>query len=124
MKTFSLGKMGEKLAADFLASKGYEIIEMNFNKRWGEIDIVAIEKGESNEKTLVFVEVKTRMESDKVSPEESITPWKIKTLKRTALFYKTLHPELPKLLRIDFVGLVLKNNLRLERINHIKNISG
>jgi len=124
VKTLSLGRMGEKLAADFLASKGYEIIEMNFNKRWGEIDIVAIEKGKSGEKTLVFFEVKTRMALDRISPEESITPWKIKTLKRTALFYQTLHPELPKLLRIDFVGLVLKSNLNLERINHIKNISG
>ncbi|MGB9598886.1 MAG: YraN family protein [Minisyncoccales bacterium] len=123
MKTLSLGKLGEKLAADFLVGKGYKIIEMNFNKRWGEIDIVAIDPEESFQKTLVFVEVKTRMNTDRISPEESITPWKIKTLKRTALFYKTLHPELPELLRIDFVGLALKSDFSLERINHIKNIS-
>lgn len=118
MENISLGKLGERLAANFLSSKGYQIIEMNFHKRWGEIDIVAQDKD-----TLVFVEVKTRMESDRISPEESITPWKIKTLKRTALFYKNLHPELPELLRIDFVGVVLKNDFEVKKINHIENIS-
>jgi len=118
MENISLGKLGERLAANFLSSKGYQIIEMNFHKRWGEIDIVALDKD-----TLVFVEVKTRMESDRISPEESITPWKIKTLKRTALFYKNLHPELPELLRIDFVGIVLDQNLKPTRINHIRNIA-
>jgi len=118
MENISLGKLGERLAAKFLSSKGFQIIEMNFHKRWGEIDIVAQDKD-----TLVFVEVKTRMESDRISPEESITPWKIMTLKRTALFYKNLHPELPELLRIDFVGVVLKNDFEVKKINHIENIS-
>lgn len=118
MENISLGKLGERIAANFLSFKGYRIIEMNFHKRWGEIDIVAIDQD-----TLVFVEVKTRMEFDRINPEESITPRKIRTLKRSALFYKNLHLELPELLRIDFVGVVLKNDLKVERINHIKNIS-
>jgi len=127
MENISLGKLGERLAAKFLSSKGYQIIEMNFHKRWGEIDIVALDPsspaGGSGQVALVFVEVKTRMESDRISPEESITPWKIKTLKRTALFYKNLHPELPELLRIDFVGVVLNENYHTIRINNIKNIT-
>lgn len=118
MENISLGKLGERIAANYLSSKGYRIIEMNFHKRWGEIDIVALD-----EDTLVFVEVKTRMEFDRISPEESITPWKIRTLKRTALFYKNLHHELPELLRIDFVGIVLGQDLKPIKINLIRNIS-
>lgn len=122
-----LGKLGERIAAEYLQKQGYQILEMNFRKRWGEIDIVAIDPspptGRSGQDTLVFVEVKTRMEYDTITPEESVTPWKIKSLKRTALFYKNLHPELPELLRIDFVGVVLREDLHPVRINLIKNIS-
>lgn len=113
----SLGKLGERIAANFLFSKGFKIIEMNFHKHWGEIDIVA-----THDKTLVFVEVKTRMEFDRISPEQSITPWKIAAVKKSGLFYKNFHPELPDLLRIDFVGVVLDVNYKPLKINHIINI--
>jgi len=119
MENISLGKLGEKLAANYLTSQGYQLIEMNFRKRWGEIDIVVLDKD-----TLVFVEVKTRMESDRITPEESITPKKVVSLKNTAVFYKNAHPKLPELLRIDFVGIVLDQNLKPTRINHLKNITG
>ena len=118
MENLSLGKLGERIAASYLSKKGFKIIEMNFYKRWGEIDIVALE-GE----TLVFVEVKTRMESDRISPEESMTPWKINSIRKTCLYYKKLHPELPENLRIDFVGIVLDESLKPIKINHIRNIS-
>lgn len=119
MDNLSLGRHGEKIASEYLQKQGYKIVEMNFHKRWGEIDIVALDKD-----TLVFVEVKTRMEFDRISPEESMTPWKIKSLKRTALFYKKLHTDLPDLMRIDFVGLVLSQDLHPVKINLVKNISG
>lgn len=118
MENISLGKLGEKIAAEFLSSKGFKIVEMNFYKRWGEIDIIALDKD-----TLVFVEVKTRMEFDRISPEESITPKKIMSLKNTATFYKNSHQKLPETLRIDFVGIVLKNDFNVKKINLIKNIS-
>ena len=49
------GSRYEKQAAVFLEQKGYEILEMNFRCRRGEIDLVARD-GEY----LVFVEVKYR----------------------------------------------------------------
>ena len=131
----SLGKLVERIAAQYLSSQGYKIIEMNFHKRWGEIDIVAIDPsspagatfdvaGESVQSTLVFVEVKTRMVGDRISPEESITTHKINSLKKSALFYKMKHPELPEALRIDFVGIEINSDLKPQRVNLIKNISG
>lgn len=46
------------------------------------MDIIAKKGG-----ILVFVEVKTRYSHNFGSPAESITPWKIKALEKTALFY-------------------------------------
>ena len=38
------GRVGEAVAAQFLVRKGFRIIERNYRKPWGEIDIIA-EKG-------------------------------------------------------------------------------
>lgn len=113
-----LGFLGEKIASDYLQKQGYRIIGKNFHKRWGEIDLIAIE-GE----TLVFVEVKLRTSPLFGKPEEAITPWKLRSLTRSAEFYKSLHPELPDLMRIDLVGIGLNEKSEAERIVLIKNIS-
>jgi putative endonuclease len=47
------GKLGEDIAAHYLKTKGFEILEQNHWKPYGEIDIVAIKQGR-----LHFVEVK------------------------------------------------------------------
>lgn len=52
--TKNVGNSGENKAADFLLSKGYEIIARNWRTRRGEIDIIALYKD-----ILVFAEVKT-----------------------------------------------------------------
>lgn len=125
MDNQSLGKHGERIASGYLQKQGYRIIEVNFRQRYGEIDIVAVEpQGSMGQDVLVFVEVKTRMIYDTISPEQSITPWKIRSLKKTAFFYKKLHPELPELLRIDFVGVALDSLNTPVRINLVKNITG
>ena len=38
-----LGRLGERLAADHLARRGFEILQRNFRTRWGELDIVAFD---------------------------------------------------------------------------------
>lgn len=120
----SLGRLGEKIASEYLRKYGHKIIEMNFHKRWGEIDIISIDSSAgSGQATLVFIEVKTRMENDRISPEDSMTAHKINTVKKTALFYKAFHKNLPECLRIDFIGIVLDDNLKTKRINYVRNIS-
>lgn len=49
-----IGKFGEDVACVFLKKHGYKIIERNYSKKWGELDIVAKKAGK-----LCFVEVKT-----------------------------------------------------------------
>ena len=41
MSTFELGFLAENLAARYLEKKGYKILDLNYRKLWGEIDIVA-----------------------------------------------------------------------------------
>ena len=49
------GQRSETLAAEFLASQGYRILERQFTIRGGEIDIVA-----ERDDSVAFVEVKAR----------------------------------------------------------------
>jgi putative endonuclease len=80
--TRQVGYKAEEQAAQFLIQKGYQILTKNFTIRGGEVDLVAKE-GE----TLVFVEVKMRSNTSFGSALESITPWKVQALLKTALFY-------------------------------------
>ncbi len=96
----NLGHLGEDYAVKLLISKGYKILDRNFRSRFGELDIIA-QEGVS----LVFVEVKTRLNSKYGFPEESVTESKLWKIKRTGEYFSLMHPELPKKLRIDVVAL-------------------
>jgi putative endonuclease len=73
------GNIGENIACLFLMRKGYEIIDRNFLKPWGEIDIIAEKAGK-----LHFVEVKstrTQVSRESVTretirPEDNMTEGK------------------------------------------------
>lgn len=114
-----IGKKGELLAAKYLEKQGYRILVLNFKERYGEIDIIAIDRD-----TLVFIEVKTRKSSEFGSPLEAITPWKLRSVIKTAQFYKLTHKNLPDLMRIDGVGIKLDGDGEVEDIELVKNISG
>ncbi|KKQ34149.1 MAG: hypothetical protein US51_C0051G0007 [Microgenomates group bacterium GW2011_GWA2_37_6] len=109
---------GEDLATKFLKGKGYKIIDRNFRKGYGEIDIIAIQG-----RTLVFVEVKTRTGNLYGSPLEQISSFKLRSLVRTAQFYKLTNPKLPDSLRIDAISVLLDYSGNLSNIEHIENIT-
>ncbi len=73
------GKEGEEIAARFLKSKGYRILERNYRTRFGEIDIIARKK-----KNIVFVEVKTRTSDEFGSPSEAVNRKKLAKLTSVA----------------------------------------
>lgn len=53
-KTQRIGMLGEELVAKFLMKRGFNVIDRNFRKKWGEIDVIATKKN-----ILHFVEVKS-----------------------------------------------------------------
>jgi putative endonuclease len=76
---YDLGKSGEKIALNYLIDNKYKVIARGFRLFRGEIDIIA-----NDQKTLVFVEVKTRRSTDYGSPEESVTPSKQRQIRKIA----------------------------------------
>jgi putative endonuclease len=112
------GKKGEDLASKYLENKGYKIIERNFRKGYGEIDIIATHRN-----TLIFVEVKTRSTSLFGGAIEAITYQKLQKLIKTCEFYKMTHYNLPDTMRIDAILIDLIKNA-IKSIQHVENISG
>lgn len=98
-----VGEAGEEAATKYVAKLGYQVLERNWSsQQWGEVDIVTVK-----DNTLIFVEVKSRLNGQYGNPEEAVTPHKIRALKRTAQYYSIQHSELPKSLRIDVVAVIL-----------------
>ncbi len=77
----SIGQLGEEIAEKYLKKKGYKILERNYKRPWGEIDIIT-----EKEEDIIFVEVKTLAGPDFL-PEESISPKKKKKLIRASKMY-------------------------------------
>lgn len=113
-----LGKKGEDIATQYLRKKGYRIVDRNFKKSYGELDIIALDGS-----TLVFIEVKTRVGREFGLPEESVTPRKLREVIYTATYYKHLHPELPDALRIDVIAIELDDSDRVVYFNHIESVT-
>ena len=63
----SLGKLGERYAANYLIKHKYKLVESNFQSRFGEIDIIV-----KNKSYLVFVEVKQRDVNSIATPAEFV----------------------------------------------------
>ena len=85
--THEKGVIGEKIASKYLENKGYIIIDRNFRKRWGEIDIIA-----NKDNTIHFVEVKSIITSyfydgDIHRPEDNVSGWKVHKIRRMVETY-------------------------------------
>jgi putative endonuclease len=107
------GARAERLAADYLAAHGVTIIERNFRRRCGEIDLVARD-GE----TLVFVEVRLRRRPDFGGAAASITATKRARLTAAAgLYLARLGGDPP--CRFD---AILLDALAPERIEWLKDV--
>ncbi|MFT5250394.1 MAG: putative endonuclease [bacterium] len=109
-----LGKLGEKIASDYLLKNGYEVLAQNFYFDKAEIDIIA--KKDNN--TLVVVEVKTRNSDFFGDPQEFVTPSKIKLLVKAANEY-VISNGLDMEVRFDIIAVI--KNKTIEKIEHFEN---
>jgi putative endonuclease len=107
------GEKAETLAAEFLAARGMRVIERNFRRRCGEIDLVA-QDGD----TLVFVEVRLRTRTDFGGAAASITARKRARMAAAAgLYLARLHSTPP--CRFDAVLLDAIDSARIEWLKDI-----
>lgn len=112
------GKKGEDMANKYLTEKGYDILETNYLKREGEIDIIAFDPEFSE---IVFVEVKTRKNNKFGYPEEFVTDSKIEKIETTANIWMNENNKIDTFWRIDIIAIELGSYP--PKIKHIKNIT-
>ncbi len=117
MTRAEIGALGEQLAADHLVSLGMTVLARNWRCRWGELDIIATEKGHSS---VVFVEVKTRTTTEFGGIEEAVTPEKARRLRRLASVWLAEQNAHWPAVRIDVVGVRLGG--REPELVHVKGI--
>ena len=124
----SVGKLGEDIASLFLMKHEFKILERNYLKKWGEIDIIAKKNG-----ALRFIEVKTvsrenirnvsqeTLESDR--PEENVHARKMERLYRTIQSYlaeKDVSGE--TLWQMDIVAVFLDVGNKEAKIRFTENV--
>ena len=106
-----LGKLGEKIATEFLIKNGYEIRERNWRYRKAEVDIIA-----ENEKYLIAIEVKTRSSVDFGDPQDFVSKKKIQLLVEAMNAYMELYDS-DKEVRLDIIALTkVKNDFKIEHL--------
>lgn len=108
-----IGKKGEQLAKQYLVSKGYNILNMNFRNKIGEIDIISMDRD-----VLTFIEVKTRRSMKYGYPYEAVNKRKQEKIMRTSLTYIKQRNIKDTQLRYDIIEVYLTPSIK---INHIEN---
>ncbi len=111
-----LGRWGEKQCEKFLKRKGLKTLTRNFSCKTGELDLVMVDI----DSTIVFVEVRTKADSDFATPEDSITKPKKTRLLRTARYFLATNNIHDRPYRFDSVAIVLDKSARPD-IKHYKN---
>lgn len=126
-KSQKIGELGEDLACKFLMKHGFEVLERNYTKKWGEIDIITQKEGK-----LYFVEVKSvscdilpnfKDENPFTKrPEENMHPWKLKRLSRTIQTY-LIHKRIGNTpWQFDLILVYIDMERRTARVRTIENV--
>jgi len=123
-----VGELGEGVACRFLMKQGHKILDRNYRKKWGEIDIIS-----EKEAVIHFVEVKSvsretlpdnvTHETGGYKPEDNVHPWKLKKIYRTVQTYlldKKVSDETEW--QIDVIAVFLNIKTRKAKIRVTENI--
>lgn len=118
--TQTTGYLGERLAVLFLRERGFNIVETNYWRKWGEIDIIA-----KKNDILHFVEVKATVSSETSGyrPEENIRLWKKQRMSRAIRTY-LLDRKIPeeKEFLIDVIALNLDFSNKKAKVRWVQNV--
>jgi putative endonuclease len=117
----NIGNLGEKIAVKHLVKHSFEILERNYRKKWGEIDIIA-----KKDDILHFIEVKSvscETKKKEFQPQENVHFWKQRKLARaikTYLSEKKVSDETEW--QIDIITVFLNFETRRAKIKTIENV--
>lgn len=121
MSTKQLGDQGEDLAAEFLESQGYVILDRNYRYQRAEVDLVCFEP-ESDMAAggeIVFAEVKTRSGLGYGRPEEALSEAKRRHIIRASQAYLHERRLEKATCRFDVISIILRDD-GPPKIEHFK----
>ncbi len=98
-----LGRWGERRCERFLRKKGLLTLTRNYYCVTGEIDLVMVDTNRS----LVFVEVRTRAGEDFADAESSVNTPKRQKIVKTARYFLKAHKIHDRPYRFDVVIIIL-----------------
>jgi putative endonuclease len=123
-KSQKVGQLGEEMACIFLEKHKFAVLERNYTKKWGEIDIIA-----EKEDKLYFIEVKSKgvssldvVSSETGRPEENMHPWKLKRLRRVVETYLISKRIGHKKWQFDLLVVYLDLDNRKARVRVVDNV--
>lgn len=123
-----VGSIGESLAAAFLEQQGFEILERNYKKPYGEIDIIA-----KYEHAVHFCEVKTVSHETRASleqivshetwrPEEKVNHRKLHQIRKVSNIWITEHRYTGNI-QIDVVAIRIVPRETFCTVNWLQNVA-
>ncbi len=115
-----LGNRAETVAATYLETKGYKVLERNYRKPWAEIDIIA-----KYENVVVFVEVKANAKDfgHEFNPEVRVDHKKLAKITRAApLYLEYTYKNMNTEWRVDIISVTFLGETKAH-ITHFKNVA-
>jgi putative endonuclease len=117
-----VGKLGEDIAVKYLKNKGFHILERNFLRKTGEIDVICEKSGITH-----FVEVKSvsRITSNdrSINPEENFHRQKMLHLCRTLELYVSEGRHNNEDFQIDLITVTLNPLLKTAKVRFYENLT-
>jgi len=107
------GNYGENVACGFLERRGFILLEKNFRRSGGEIDLIM-----RDDVVVVFVEVKYRRSLAAGPPRIAVTPAKQRRIVQTAQHYIAENDLCDTDFRFDVVEVFGQEQLRVEHIEN------
>jgi putative endonuclease len=98
-----LGKWGERQCEKFLKRKGLKTLTRNYACNAGEIDLIMVD----TDRSIVFVEVKTRVEEEFSPTESVVNKTKMDKMTHTARYFLTVNEIQNRPYRFDIVTVTL-----------------
>jgi putative endonuclease len=108
-----LGDRGELEAERYLLKQGLVILERGYQDKLGELDLIAVDN-----KTVVFVEVKTRTGASVSESTDAVDEQKQKRITRTAKGYLKWHNLQECSVRFDVVAVLWANNAQPQVVHY------
>ncbi len=112
-----LGAFGEQVAVDYLRAIGLRIVARNWRCRYGELDVIAAD----GDRTVVFVEVKTRSGDGFGGIAQAVTHAKVRRIRRLAGIWLAGQDTSWGQVRIDVIG-VRVGRCRVPEVTYLRGV--